>query len=85
MHQVPPKIPEVYLRLHQILAAIPVSRSTWYRGIRSGRYPMQVRISANIVGWKQSEIARLVESFDSTDAKNESGGKSRANGEKPCK
>ncbi|MBC7981227.1 MAG: AlpA family phage regulatory protein [Armatimonadetes bacterium] len=35
---------EGYLRLPHVLKIIPVSQSTWYRGIRSGRYPQPVKL-----------------------------------------
>lgn len=53
---VPYPLPETgYLRLYQIIgrparrgwpaipALIPVSRSTWWAGVKSGRYPQPVR------------------------------------------
>ncbi|GAB1424244.1 hypothetical protein MASR2M16_14780 [Thauera terpenica] len=39
---------------------IPVSRSTWLAGIKSGRYPSPVRMSARRVAWRKSDIDRLI-------------------------
>jgi len=36
---------EKYLRLKSVLEIIPVSRSTWYRGMKSGIYPKPVKLS----------------------------------------
>lgn len=47
---------EGYLTLKQILDIIPVSRSTWYRGMEEGIYPRQHRISKGRVGWAVAEI-----------------------------
>lgn len=47
---------ETYLRLKQVLEIIPVSRSTWYRGVKAGTYPKSVKLSRRAVGWKSSEI-----------------------------
>lgn len=52
---------ELYLRLNQVLEIIPVSRSTWYRGINEGIYPKQVKLSHKIAAWKLSEINLCVE------------------------
>ncbi|WP_127091689.1 helix-turn-helix transcriptional regulator [Aquabacter cavernae] len=54
--------PERLLRLQQVIAPdgpIPVSRSTWWRGVKDGRYPQPVIISERIRGWRESEITAL--------------------------
>lgn len=53
-----------YVRLNQILRMIPVSKSTWYRGIKSGIYPKPVRISTRASAWKMEEIIRCLESLE---------------------
>lgn len=68
-------LPETgYLRLHQIIgrparhgrpaipALIPVSRSTWWAGVKSGRYPQPVRtLGQNITVWRVEDIRALIE------------------------
>lgn len=48
------------LRLPEVLALIPVSRATWYAGVKSGRYPKQVSLGPRCVAWKASDIQQLV-------------------------
>lgn len=54
------------LRLWEILgneetpAIVPVSRSTWYAGIRSGRYPKPCKISPRISAWRREDILNLI-------------------------
>ena len=48
------------LRLHQVLSKFPVGRSTWYAGMRTGRYPQSVRISQRAVGWSCAAIDALI-------------------------
>lgn len=57
------KLPEAgYLRLPQILAVIPVSKSTWWAGVRSGRYPQPSRaLGARITAWRVEDIRALIE------------------------
>jgi predicted DNA-binding transcriptional regulator AlpA len=65
-------IPETgYLRLAQIVgnrktdtpAIIPVSRSTWWAGVRSGRYPQPTRaLGPRITDWRVEDIRALIES-----------------------
>jgi len=50
-----------FLRLSQVLTIIPVSKSTWFEGVRAGRYPKPVKIGPRASGWKAEEIAALVE------------------------
>ena len=56
-------LPEVgFVRLPQILAVIPVCRSTWWAGVRSGRYPQPVRhLGQRITAWRVEDIRRLID------------------------
>ena len=49
------------LRLPQVLALIPVSRSAWWAGCKSGRYPKPVKLGPRTTAWRASDIAALVE------------------------
>lgn len=51
------------LRLKDILAPrgpIPVSRSTWYAGVQSGRFPKPVTLGLHAVAWRAEDIAALI-------------------------
>lgn len=56
-------LPETgFVRLPQILAVFPVSKSTWWAGVKSGRYPQPVRtLGQRITAWKVSDIRALIE------------------------
>jgi predicted DNA-binding transcriptional regulator AlpA len=47
------------------LKLIPVSRATWYAGIKDGRFPAPIKISPNIAAWKASDIHQLIEVLSS--------------------
>ena len=49
------------LRLPQVLALIPVSRSAWWAGCKSGRYPKPVKLGPRTTAWRVSDIAALLE------------------------
>jgi predicted DNA-binding transcriptional regulator AlpA len=65
-----------YLRLNQIIgrtadpkskppkpaipALIPVSKSTWWYGCASGRYPKPYQISVKCTAWKVEDIRALI-------------------------
>lgn len=59
-----------FMRLPQVLQVIPVSRSTWYDGIKQGRFPKGIKITGNIVGWKVSDIKNLVQKIEEEAASN---------------
>jgi prophage regulatory protein len=50
-----------FLRLPQVLKLVPVSRSTWWAGVREGRYPGSVKLGARITAWRAEDIRRLIE------------------------
>ena len=62
-----PKAPERYLRLWDILGCkkrgilpiIPVSKSCWWAGIRSGKYPKGVKLSERCTAWRESDIRAI--------------------------
>jgi len=58
------KFPEVgFLRLSQVLIYIPVSKSTWWAGVKTGRYPQPVRtLGARITAWRVEDIRSLIDS-----------------------
>jgi prophage regulatory protein len=50
-----------FLRLPQVLELVPVSRSTWWAGVRDGRYPASVKLGARITAWRAEDIRHLIE------------------------
>lgn len=52
------------LRLSSILAPngpIPVGKSTWWLGIKDGRFPRPVKLGPRVTAWKAEDIRALVE------------------------
>jgi hypothetical protein len=60
-----------FLRLSQIIGnpkanpplppIIPVSKSTWWAGVKSGRYPPSVKLGPRITAWPVDSIRTLIE------------------------
>ena len=53
-----------FLRLASILAPrgpIPVSKSTWWAGVKSGRFPKPVKLGPRITAWRVEDIRNLIE------------------------
>ena len=54
-------VQEIHLyRLPQVLARIPISRSAWYAGISSGRYPRPCSLGPRTAVWRSDEIDLVV-------------------------
>jgi prophage regulatory protein len=43
-----------------IPAIIPVSRSTWWSGVKEGRYPKPVKLGPRVTAWRVEDIRDLV-------------------------
>jgi len=58
-----------FLRINQIVgdrakgipAIIPVSRSSWWAGVKTGRYPKPLKLSERITVWRMSDIQKLID------------------------
>ena len=60
-----------FLRLNQILGnpkanppippIIPVSKSTWWQGIKTGRFPKPVKLGPRITVWLTQDILQFIE------------------------
>lgn len=59
------------VRLSQILSPagpIPVSKSTWWQGVKSGRFPRPMKLGPRTTVWKVEDIRALFEDKDQADA-----------------
>ncbi|MFM7255248.1 MAG: helix-turn-helix transcriptional regulator [Betaproteobacteria bacterium] len=66
-----PQLPETgFLRLPQILgdaravppipALIPVKRSSWWAGVKTGRYPKPVKLGLRTTAWRVEDIRAFI-------------------------
>ena len=67
------QIPEKgFLRLSQIIgnpkavppipAIIPISKSAWWDGVRTGRFPKSVKLGPRVTAWRVEDIRALIAS-----------------------
>lgn len=55
-------LPETgFLRLPQVLKLFPVGKSTWWAGIRSGRFPKPVKLGERCTAWRAEDVRALIE------------------------
>lgn len=50
-----------FLRLPEVLKRIPVSRSAWWAGIQSGRFPAGIKLSERTTAWSNADLSELEE------------------------
>jgi len=59
-----PGIPETgFLRLPQVLNIIPLGKTSWWEGVRSGRFPKPVKLSARCTAWRAEDIRELIKNL----------------------
>lgn len=54
-----------FVRLSAIIAPrgpIPVSKSTWWAGIKDGRFPKPMKLGARVTVWRVEDVRALFES-----------------------
>ena len=71
----PHQLPEYgFLRLFQIIgnqsknipALIPIGRTTFLNGVKSGKYPKPVKLGERTVAWKVEDIRKLIDSIEAS-------------------
>ena len=76
--------PRRMLSEQQVLAIIPVSRTTLYRMEKTGRFPKSTYISPNRRVWYEDEIVAWQSAVDEFDPRRRRGkGRRRASGSNP--
>ncbi len=50
-----------FLRLPQILEIFPISKSAWWQGCRTGRYPQPVKLGPRTTVWRVEDIRAFIE------------------------
>lgn len=49
------------LRQKEVMHLTGLSRSTIYRRIQSEEFPSQIKLTARLVGWRQSDLQRWLD------------------------
>lgn len=65
-NQIPSFLPtEGFVRISTVLDHIPVSKSTWWEGVKSGDYPAPVKVSPRSTAWLVADIRGLIDKISS--------------------
>jgi len=54
---------EGFVRLRDIIAPhgpLPIGKSSWWAGVKDGRFPRPVKIGPRITAWRASDIRELI-------------------------
>ena len=61
-------IPEIgFMRLPEIIKIFPVGRSSWWKGVKDGKYPQPVKLGPNTTAWRAEDIRALLENAGKQD------------------
>lgn len=55
------------LRLSSILAPngpIPVSKSTWWKKVRTGEFPRPIKVTERVTCWNQQDVLALIQRLE---------------------
>lgn len=63
---------EGYARLHDIVGSkrhgirplLPIAASTWWAGVRAGKFPQPIRLSARLTVWRWRDVRDLLQRLD---------------------
>lgn len=59
------------LRLREVLNRVPISRSSWWEGCRTGRFPQPIKIGPRTTVWRAEDIDAFIDSLGKQDADHE--------------
>ncbi len=55
-------LPETgFLRLSSVLRVFPVSKSTWWAGVKEGKFPKPIKLTKRTTAWKAQDIRELIQ------------------------
>ena len=49
-----------YVRLTQVIALVPFSKSTLWRQVKTGAFPKPVKLSARITAWRVEDVRQWI-------------------------
>ncbi len=57
-------LPETgFVRLPTILKVYPIGKSTWWQGVKDGKYPQPVKLGERTTAWRAEDIKALIEKY----------------------
>jgi predicted DNA-binding transcriptional regulator AlpA len=54
-------LPETgFVRLSQVLNVIPIGKTNWWAGVKSGRFPQPIKLTERCTAWRVEDIRNLI-------------------------
>jgi prophage regulatory protein len=54
-------LPETgFVRLPQVLSVISLGKTSWWNGVKSGRFPQTIKLTAHCTAWRAEDIPALI-------------------------
>ncbi len=50
-----------FVRLPAILKIFPIGKSTWWQGVKDGKFPKPIKLGKRTTAWKVEDIKALIE------------------------
>ena len=69
---IPTLPPQGMSRAKDVLLYVPFSRTTLHEWSRDGRFPKSIRLSPTIVAWRNLDVIKWLESYNSSSSSNKS-------------
>jgi predicted DNA-binding transcriptional regulator AlpA len=57
-----------FLRINEVLKLIPIGRSSWWAGVKTGKYPKPIKLGSKTTVWRVEDIRILIERLGDADA-----------------
>ncbi len=55
------QLPETgFLRINEVLKYYPVGKSSWWQGVKDGKFPAPVKLSPRCTAWRVEDIRNLI-------------------------
>ncbi|HCU70112.1 MAG TPA: hypothetical protein DGF30_13060 [Desulfomicrobium sp.] len=52
---------DVLLRLPQVLMVVNIPKSSWWRGVKEGRFPKPIKLGPRTSAWRASDLESLID------------------------
>jgi len=52
-----------FMRLSDVLKVIPIGKTTWWDGIKTGRFPKPIKLGKRTTAWKAEDIRSLIDAL----------------------
>ena len=65
-------LPETgFVRIKTILKLIPIGKSTFWQGVKDGKFPKPVKLGQRTTAWRVEDIKNLIQNYSEKGGVNE--------------